>query len=80
MYVLIRRAVLGMLVAASPVKAAEQLDPATQLTVCQGMRAIFINDSEQAQALWRQSLAEIADLKKQLAEAQAKIPAPEPKD
>lgn len=48
------------------------LDPAVQLGVCQQQRASFLSDSEQAQTLMRQLLAERDDLKKRLAEAEAK--------
>ncbi|HXI41275.1 MAG TPA: hypothetical protein VNH83_14935 [Bryobacteraceae bacterium] len=50
------------------------LDPAMQLGVCQAQRARFLSDSEQAQTYATQFLAEIADLKKKLAEAEAKLP------
>jgi hypothetical protein len=50
------------------------LDPAIQLGVCQQQRARFLDDSEKASAYATQFLAEIADLKKKLAEAEAKIP------
>lgn len=51
-----------------------QLDPAVQLGVCQAQRSRFLSDSEQAQTYATQFLAEIADLKKKLAEAEAKLP------
>ena len=50
------------------------LDPAIQLGICQQQRARFLSESEQAQTYATQFLAEIADLKKRLAEAEAKIP------
>jgi len=50
------------------------LDPAVQLGVCQAQRFRFLSDSEQAQAYATQFLAEIASLKKKLAEAEAKLP------
>jgi hypothetical protein len=50
------------------------LDPAVQLGVCQQQRARFLDDSEKASAYATQFLAEIADLKKKLAEAEAKLP------
>lgn len=50
------------------------LNPAVQLGICQQQRAVFLSDSEQAQAYATQFLAEIADLKKRLAEAEAKVP------
>jgi hypothetical protein len=50
------------------------LDPAVQLGVCQQQRARFLDDSEKASAYATQFLAEIADLKKKLSEAEAKIP------
>jgi len=50
------------------------LDPTIQLGVCQAQRSRFLSDSEQAQAYATQFLAEIADLKKRLAEAEAKLP------
>jgi len=57
------------------------LDPAIQLGICQAQRARFLSDSEQAQAYVNQFLAEIADLKKKLAEAEAKLsPAPPSKE
>ena len=49
------------------------LDPAVQLGVCQQQRARFLDDSEKASAYATQFLAEIADLKKRLAEAEAKV-------
>ena len=53
------------------------LDPAIQLGICQAQRARFLSDSEQAQAYVTQFLGEIADLKKKLAAAEAKLsPAP----
>ena len=55
------------------------LDPAVQLGICQAQRSRFLSDSEQAQAYATQFLAEIADLKKRLAEAEAKLPKTEPK-
>ncbi len=48
------------------------LDPAVQLGVCQQQRAMFLADSEQELTWMRQFLAEIADLKKRLAKAEAK--------
>jgi len=57
------------------------LDPAVQLGICQAQRSRFLSDSEQAQAYATQFLAEIADLKKKLAEAEAKLsPAPPSKE
>jgi hypothetical protein len=57
------------------------LDPAVQLGVCQQQRARFLDDSEKASAYATQFFAEIDglkkerdDLKKKLAEAEAKIP------
>jgi len=55
------------------------LDPAIQLGVCQAQRSRFLSDSEQAQAYATQFMAEIADLKKKLAEAEAKLPKTEPR-
>ena len=49
------------------------LDPAVQLGVCQQQRARFLDDSEKASAYATQFLAEIADLKKKLTEAEARI-------
>jgi hypothetical protein len=49
------------------------LDPVVQLGVCQQQRARFLDDSEKASAYATQFLAEIADLKKKLSEAEARI-------
>lgn len=61
----------------SPALAQQQApprDPAVQLQVCQQVRAIVINDWEIAQTYQAQGLmTEIADLKKKLAEAEAKV-------
>ena len=72
---------LAALALATPALAQQlpPLDPAIQLGVCQAQRARFLSDSEQAQAYATQFLAEIADLKKRLAEAEAKLPKTEPK-
>lgn len=53
-------------------------NPEIQLSVCQDMRAIYISDSEKLQTYLRQSSAEIADLKRKLAEAEAKLVPPAP--
>jgi hypothetical protein len=68
--------VLIFLCLATPALAQQlpPLDPAVQLGVCQQQRARFLDDSEKASAYATQFLAEIADLKKKLAEAEAKIP------
>jgi hypothetical protein len=50
------------------------LDPAVQLDICQQQRAVFLSDSEKMQTYVKQFLAEIADLKKKLAEAEEKLP------
>jgi hypothetical protein len=63
------RSVLILLCLATPALAQQlpPLDPAIQLAVCQQQRAVFLNDSEQAQALMRQLLTK-------LTEAEAKVP------
>ena len=74
--------VLAVTVAAFSPAAGQQLpalDPAIQLGVCQAQRSRFLSDSEQAQAYATQFMAEIADLKKKLAEAEAKLPKTEPR-
>lgn len=65
---------LTLLCLATPALAQQlpPLDPAVQLGVCQQQRARFLSDSEQASTYATQFLAEIADLKKKLAEAEAK--------
>jgi hypothetical protein len=70
------RAIAILLCLATPALAQQlpPLDPAVQLGVCQQQRARFLDDSEKASAYATQFLAEIADLKKKLAEAEAKIP------
>ena len=70
-----------LLCLSTPVLAQQlpPLDPAVQLGVCQAQRSRFLSDSEQAQTYATQFLAEIADLKKRLAEAEAKLPKTEPK-
>jgi hypothetical protein len=49
------------------------LDPAIQLGVCRQDRSRFFLESEQARSYVEQYTAEIADLKKKLAEAEAKL-------
>lgn len=56
---------------------AQQLppaDPAVELGICEQQSTRFLSDSRKAQAYMTQFLAEIADLKKRLAEAEAKLP------
>lgn len=73
-----RTALLLLLCFSAPAAAQQSLpplDPAIQLNVCQQQRAVFLSDSEQAQAYARQFLAEIAKLKAEIEElkkAQAK--------
>jgi hypothetical protein len=71
---LIRIAILLCFATSALAQQLPPLDPAVQLGVCQQQRARFLDDSEKASTYANQFLAEIADLKKKLAEAEAKIP------
>jgi hypothetical protein len=75
---MIRVATLFCLSTPAVAQQLPPLDPAIQLGVCQQQKAMFLSDSEQAQTWMRQLLAENADLKKKLAEAEAKVPKAEP--
>jgi hypothetical protein len=70
---LIRAAFLLCLSTPALAQQLPPLDPGVQLGICQQQRARFLSDSEQGQAYAMQFLAEIADLKKKLAEAEAKL-------
>jgi hypothetical protein len=67
---------IGLIILCVPAGAQQLpgLDLATQLGICQQQRAIFLSDSEKMQTYATQFLAEIADLKKKLADAEAKLP------
>ena len=71
---LIRAAILLCLATSALAQQFPPLDTDIQLGICRAQRARFLSDSEQAQAYATQFLAEIANLKKRLAEAEAKLP------
>lgn len=71
--------IVALLCLAAPALAQEPDDTALRLDVCRGIRAGFLGDIETFQMKLRQDAVTIDDLKKRLAEAEAKAP-PDPID